>query len=90
MCGWSSKQYVLRHDNGEIYVVSSGTVLKWETALRKALDIIARQPGLIVNDATPDICLKLAEVGQSITQSERVHIITALAAVNVKAIFCRE
>lgn len=82
--------FVLRSDDGEIYVISSGTVLKWETALRKALDIVARQTGLKINDNTPDICLILAEVGQCLTESERRHIAKALSAVNVKAVFCKE
>lgn len=82
--------YVLRNSQGEIFVISSGTVLKWETALRKALDIIARQSGLTINDNTPDICLRLAEVGQALTESERTHITKALGAVNVKAVFCNK
>lgn len=80
--------YVLRDNVGEIYIISSGSVLKWETALKKALDIIAREPGLIIDDRTPDICLMLADLGQALTTSEKVHIETALSAISVKAFFC--
>jgi hypothetical protein len=74
--------------DGRIFVVSEGTVLKWETALRKALDIIAREPGLTVDGVTPTICLQLADVSASITDGDKKHISTALAAISVKARFC--
>lgn len=79
---------VLRGKTGEIYVISSGNVLKWETALKKALDIIAREPGLTVHNRTPNICLKLADLGRVLTASEKAHITMALSAINVKAFFC--
>ncbi len=79
--------YVLRSEAGEIYVVSGGTVLKWETALRKALEIIANEPTLIVDDVSPGICLQLALSGQSLTEADKIHIISALDAVGVRAAF---
>ena len=59
--------YVLRGESGSIYVLSSGTVLKWETALRKALDIIANEPNLTINNKAPIIFLILSMSGQSFT-----------------------
>lgn len=79
---------VLRAESGTIYVVSGGTVLKWETALRKALDVIAGEPNLTVEGEPPRICLKLSVEGQSLTEADQRHIITALGAVGVKAVFC--
>lgn len=80
--------YVLRGESGSIYVLSSGMVLKWETALRKALDIIANEPNLTINNKAPFICLRLSMSGQSLTEADKVHIITALGAVGVNAVFC--
>ena len=60
--------YVLRATNGNIFVVSSGTVLKWETALRKALEIIASEPGLS-EKRSPKIGLKLADTSNSLTDA---------------------
>ena len=80
--------FVLRSTSGKIYVVSGGTVLKWETALRKALEIIANEPNLVVDGKYPSVCLKLSMAGQALTESEKNHISTALSAVGVKAIFC--
>jgi len=86
--GKLSGLFVLRSESGDIYVLSGGTVLKWETALRKALDIIANEPNLIVDYKAPAICLKLSLSGQSLTEADKTHIVTALDAVGVKAVFC--
>ncbi|MBS3976451.1 MAG: hypothetical protein KGZ75_06955 [Syntrophomonadaceae bacterium] len=78
---------VSRSADGRIFVTSNGTVLKWETALRKALEIIAREPGLTVNGTTPAICLHLAVVSPDINDGEKKHITDALDAISVKARF---
>lgn len=80
--------FILRSESGAIYVVSGGTVLKWETALRRALDVIANKPSLTIEGKSPSICLKLSLTGQALTEADKRHIITALGAVGVKAIFC--
>ena len=86
--GKQSGLSVLRAESGNIYVVSGGTVLKWETALRKALEIIANEPNLTINGKAPSICLKLSLTGQSLTEADKTHISTAVGAVGVKAVFC--
>jgi hypothetical protein len=79
---------VLRSADGQIYVISCGTILKWETALRKALELSARQPDLTVDGVTPSICLHLALGRMNITDSEKKFITTALESISVKARFC--
>ena len=79
---------VCRSEDGNFFVISEGTITKWETALRKALELIAREPNLIVDGVTPSICLHLAVVNQDITDGEKQHISTALSAISVKARFC--
>lgn len=79
---------VSRADNGGIFVISGGTILKWETALRKALEIIARQPGLTIDGNTPSICLQLANASQDLTDGDKKHITDALSAIGVQALFC--
>lgn len=81
---------VSRSDSGRIFVVSGGTVLKWETALRKALELIARETGLLVDGKTPEICLHLVATNNSLTVADKNHIITALGAVGVEAVFCND
>ena len=86
--GKQSGLFVLRSESGIIYVLSGGTVLKWETALRKALDIISNEPSLTIKNKSPLICLKLSLEGQSLTEADKKHIITALGVVGIKAVFC--
>jgi hypothetical protein len=86
--GKEARVSVSRADNGEMFVVSGGTVIKWETALRKALEIIARLPGLTVDGITPSICLCLADVSQILTDGDKKHITDALTTIGVQAIFC--
>lgn len=79
---------VLRSETGAFYIVSKGTVLKWETALRKALELVAREPGLTINGNTPKIILVLASIRCMLTEADKEYIFSALRAINVKAFFC--
>ncbi|MPN24802.1 hypothetical protein SDC9_172204 [bioreactor metagenome] len=85
--GKNSGVTVLCTENGQIFVVSSGTVIKWETALRKAIELIAREKGLSSN-GKPEICLQLASLAAVLTEAEKCFISTALNFLNVKAYFC--
>lgn len=80
--------HVLRSECGNIYIVSEGTFLKWETALRKGLEVIANEPNLTIEDRVPSLCLKLSLAGQALTEADKKLIRTALAAAGVKATFC--
>ena len=80
--------HVLRSEAGNIFIVSEGTLLKWETALRKGLEIIANEPNLTIEGKVPSLCLKLSLAGQSPTDADKKLIRTALAAAGVKATFC--
>jgi hypothetical protein len=79
---------VCRSDDDRIFVVSSGTVLKWETALRKALELVAREPDLVVDDHAPIICLQLAILDLGITDGDKTLVTDALKTIGVKARFC--
>ena len=79
---------VCRSSNERVYVIGRGTVLKWETALRKALEYIARTPGVLVDGRYPAICLQLAVINDDITEGDKTQITNALAAVGVKVYFC--
>jgi hypothetical protein len=79
---------VCRSDDGTIFVVSSGTVLKWETALRKALELVAREPDLVINSQPPVICLQLVILNLGITDGDKKLIIDALNTIGVNVRFC--
>jgi len=79
---------VCRSDEGRVFVVSSGTLLKWETALRKALELIANEPKLSIEGKPPAICLQLAILNYGITDGDKILISGALKAIGVKVRFC--
>ena len=89
--GKNARVSVSRSEDGRIFVVSGGTVKYWETALKKALELIASKPGLTIDGKTPAICLRLAvPANNSLTVADKNHITTALGAVGVQAIFCND
>lgn len=88
--GKDARVSVSRSEDGRIFVVSGGTVLKWETALRKALELIARESGLTIDKKTPTICLHLVPTNNGLTVADKKYIQTALAAIEVQAIFCND
>ncbi|MDR2970850.1 MAG: hypothetical protein LBU83_02805 [Bacteroidales bacterium] len=77
-------------DDGRIFVISGGTVLKWETALRKALELISRQPKLLTNNTALSICLHLVAGNKDLTDGDKKHIIDALTAVGIEVLFYSE
>jgi len=79
---------VCRSDDNRIFVVSGGTFLKWESALRKALELIACDSKLVVNGKTPEICLQIAVLNLGLTEGDKKLMTDALKAIGVKAIFC--
>jgi len=79
---------VCRSPNERIFVIGRGTVLKWETALRKALEYIARTPGVRAEGRYPSICLQLAVINDDITEGDKTQITNALSAVGVEVYFC--
>lgn len=88
--GKDARVSVLRSEDGHIFVVSGGTLLKWETALRKALELIAREPGLYVAGQPPKICLQLVVANSELSTADKKHISTALGVVSVNADFCNK
>ena len=88
--GKDARVSVFRAEDGRIFVVSGGTILKWETALRKALELIAREPRLTIKGKPPKICLHLADSNSGLSTADKNHIIKALNVICVKAKFCNK
>ena len=76
---------ICRSENGDIYVLSVGTYLKWETTLRKALEYIAANE----NVKTPNVhvCLGLVVTNDDITSGDKKATEDELAIINTKAFF---
>jgi hypothetical protein len=78
---------VCRSKSGKLFIVSSGTFLKWESALRKALELIARESRYIVNGKIPEICLQIAVTNLGVTDGDKKLVTDSLKAIGVKASF---
>lgn len=77
-----------RMENGDLVSVTQGSLLKWETALRKLLEFIARSPGLPPSDGCKlHFLVVLITGGQHVNISDRAHITTSLNVVNVSCCF---
>lgn len=74
-------------DTTYIYIVYFGTLLKWETALRKALEYVASTDYIRENDLKSKICLALVVQTDELTDGDKEHIRTALGLIDVKVIF---
>ena len=77
-----------RAKNGEFIVVSRGTYIKWETALRKALVAIGKSQLLLNNADSTKICLLLAVKNGEATEADKDFIRSALLVMGVGVYFC--
>lgn len=75
--------FLFRLDDSDLLLIAQGTLLKWETALRKALEFIARSPGLPPREGSLHTLLNIAVLGASFTESDRAHLVSALSYVGV-------
>ena len=72
----------------DIFVISPGTVLKWETALRKALEYVVNLPDATRASNNIHICIKLAVINHDITSGDKKQIQASLALIGATAYFC--
>ena len=79
--------FIFRMENGDVLVVSQGTLLKWETALRKALEIISSSPGLNSPSQKVKILLNIALLGSPTTSADRDQLRSALKIIGVEVNF---
>lgn len=79
----SDKLLFLRAENGVLFVAGIGTVSKWETSLRKALEFIEKAPKLPPQDCKLKIYLILLSLEKHMPQSELDHIVNSLKFINV-------
>lgn len=82
----SSDISIFHGESNDFYVVGKGTVLKWETALRKALEYVVRASNDI-KTANIHICLLLAVMNDDMTQADKDQIAEALGRIGVEVFF---
>ncbi len=79
--------FIFRMENSDVLVVSQGTWLKWETALRKALEIIVSSPGLNTPSQKVKVLLNIALLGSPSTSADRDQLRSALKIIGVEVNF---
>ena len=80
---------ICRSSVNSIYLVQTGTLLKWETALRKVLECVAAHPHLKENSSSLEMCLLLVVTNDELSYGDRHQIEVALNFIGVKVYFAQ-
>lgn len=78
---------ICRSGNNTIYLVQTGTLLKWETALRKVLECLAANPHLSEKSSSLEMCLLLVVTNDELSYGDKHQIEIALGFIGVKVCF---
>ena len=78
---------VYRSDNNDVYLVHTGTYLKWETALRKLLECVAATDSIVEKANTVNLCLLLTVGNGEMTLADQKQLEKALRYIGVKVYF---
>ncbi len=83
----SSKGFIHICVNSEkVFIICDGTVAKWESALRKALETASNLPN--EDNKEIKICLKLASLGTATSRGDRSLITRGLSFIGANVFFC--
>lgn len=81
--------HIYRDQDNHVYLLHSGTYLKWETALRKLLECVASNPHLGNNSKEVHLCLVLAVSNGEMSLGDKEQIQNALEYIGVRVYFVR-
>ena len=85
----SSKAFVhICANKAKVFIICDGTVAKWESALRKALETASNLPN--EDEKQIEICLKLASLGSSTSKGDKSLITKGLSFIGAEVYFCSE
>ena len=80
---------IYRSASNDVYLIHTGTYLKWETALRKLLECVAATDGISEQANNVHLCLLLSVGTGEMTLPDQEHLEKALEYVGVKVYFAR-
>ena len=76
---------ICKDSGGElIYLVDYSTLVRWESALRRILEYIARMPQVSSNPELVRICLVIVDQTSKMTYADKIQLAKALEYVNGK------
>ncbi len=87
--GKSGQTSIYRSETNDVYLIHTGTYLKWETALRKLLECVAANDGIREKSNTVSLCLLLTVSNGEMTFADQTQLEKALEYIGVKVYFAR-
>lgn len=81
--------HIFRSADNNIYLIQSGTYLKWETALRKILECVASNDQIESQAASVKLCLLLAVSCGEMSFGDQEQLEKALDYIGVRVYFAK-
>jgi hypothetical protein len=75
---------LVRFVNGDFCIIALGTILKWETALRKALEVNCQIKKSNQSKSKNHLLLLLAKLNLPLTDSDLKHLVVTLGNIDVR------
>ena len=79
----------MRSNNNDVFLLQSGTVLKWETALRKLLECVVANPQISNTARSVKLCLVLVVHNGEMSFGDQTQIESAQDYIGVKVFFVK-
>lgn len=77
-------------ESQDLLIVARGTYIKWETAIRKALEYISACPGVPSDEGGLEILLVITTTGRVLTNPDKTSLTKALDLIGIKLVFFDE
>ncbi len=85
--GKSGYVTICREEQGElIYLVDYSTLIRWESALRRIMEYIAKTPSIYENSSNVRICLVVVDQTEKMSYSDKQFLEKTLGLVKAKAL----
>lgn len=80
---------VFRSEDRNIFLITTGTYLKWESALRRLLEFVANNPQLNESEETVNLCLTLVTSNAERNTGDEKLLKEALKYINIQVFLVR-
>ncbi len=87
--GKINSTHIYRSEENDVYLIQSGTYLKWETALRKLLECVAANDNIQNQANSVHLCLLLAVSCGEMSFGDQSQLEKALKYIGVRVFFAK-
>lgn len=85
--GKSNEVTICRGEDDNLhYLVDYSTLVRWESALRRILEYMAKTPAIASNPEKVRICLVVVDQTSKLTLGDKMQLNKALSFINAKAV----